>query len=301
MKRVNPHIYVELGLELGQALALDKNTGISFAFFELLNLGASLDILLESSALISKSIVGPMRDLNKTIKRIYDADDETNGTPNDLSLFQGSLHRDIKNLQTALKQGLPLLNLYSASPQGTQDIGLLIDGAAQSTFGDYFSEIDPQVIRDFDEAGKCLAFALYTATGYHAARACEGMLRTYAEEFLSVTDIEKLETMGAIIHKLRKVKGDAEPDRRIVDRADRVREYDRNVLMHPGQFLSDFDARSTFAIAGELVNMIAARKHQLAIARALSTRPKSSDAIPPALEGNATGRSNRHNPDTAKD
>lgn len=285
MERVNPHIYIVLGRGLEQALALSENTGISLAFFELASLDTTLDILLESSALISKSIVGPMRDLSKTVKIINEAEDEINGKPNDLSRYQFNLHRDIKNLRTALIQGLPLLNLYSASPQGTQDIGLLIDGAAQSTFGDYFSEIDPQVIRDFDEAGKCLAFALYTATGYHAARACEGMLRTYAEEFLSVIEIAKLETMGATIHKLRAVKGDAEPDRRIVDRADRVREYDRNVLMHPGQFLSDFDARSTFAIAGELVNMIAARKHQLAIARALSARSNSSDATPPALEG----------------
>lgn len=107
------------------------------------------------------------------------------------------------------------------------------------------------------------------------------MLRSYAEEFLSIKKIEKLETMGAIIHKLKDVKGDDPPDVRIIDRADRVREYDRNSIMHPGQFLSDFDARTVFAIAGELVNMIAVRKHQLGIIRALGAPPDSTNAIPP--------------------
>lgn len=284
MKKIDPYYYIELGQNIKSVAALSDSTRNFDAFMALLRLNKSLEVLANNKLLFTKSIETPIEKVLESISgtlvylnKLLENSDQDDRPP---ATFQ-ALQVRLKDLQTALIQGLPLLNLYSASPQGTHNLDLLIDSAAQSTFGDYIPAIAPQVVQDFDESGKCLAFALYTAAGYHAARACEGMLRSYAEEFLNAKKIEKLETMGAIIHKLKEVKGDAQPDVRIIDRADRVREYDRNVLMHPGQFLSDFDARSAFAIAGELVNMIAARKHQLGIIKALAAPPVSTSAIPP--------------------
>lgn len=181
----------------------------------LLRLQKSLDALIDNKLLYTKSIEKPTETV---LEGISSAITELNTHIGDSGqidplhpLTFHSLQVHLKSLQTALVQGLPLLNLYSASPQGALNLDLLISGAARSTFEEFLSEIDPQVINDFDESGKCLAFALYTAAGYHAARACEGALRMYAEEFIAPEEIDKLKTMGAVIKKLKDVKGDAPP------------------------------------------------------------------------------------------
>jgi hypothetical protein len=180
----------------------------------------------------------------------FDGDEGSKKWSDSILKDHGILKFRIDKFRTALEKGLPLANLYSASPQGALDIDLLISGAA-ATFGHHFDNLPNAITNDYDEAGRSLAFALYTATGFHSARACEAALRLYAKKFMFQPDIDKIKTMGAMIQKLRDVKGNELPDVQIIDRADRIRDLDRNTVMHPGRFLGDFDARSIFAIAGE--------------------------------------------------
>jgi len=107
---------------------------------------------------------------------------------------------------------------------------------------------------DIQQAGKCLAFEMCTATGFHALRALESVMC----EYLRLRDITPTKRdMGEYV---RLLVGDG-ADQGVIAIIDQLRKLYRNPLMHPEDNLETTDEAigvfqlSTTAIGGLIRDM----------------------------------------------
>jgi hypothetical protein len=128
---------------------------------------------------------------------------------------------------------------------------LLTSKAEVNILEDALGVIEDQAKKDFREAGRCLAFEVPTAAGFHAMRATENVLRQYYSLLLGkpVTRID----WGTCTQELKKAKA----NQKVVQVLDQIRDLHRNPLMHPQEFLSMKDAISLFDIAKSAIGALA--------------------------------------------
>ncbi len=103
---------------------------------------------------------------------------------------------------------------------------------------------------EFEQAGKALAFELWTACGFHSLRALELMMDHYLRDF----DIEcKFSTWHNYIKSMTKLAEDTDrhekPSKKVIAMLDRMREIDRNPLMHPQDTLDCTQAETLFSLS----------------------------------------------------
>lgn len=105
---------------------------------------------------------------------------------------------------------------------------------------------------DLREAGKCLAFEMPTACGFHAARSVEAILQRYYEVFIG--PLPERGQMGPLLAKLEKQEAEASglprPDPRTLRTLREIKDLDRNPLAHPDATLDMLDAKALFELAG---------------------------------------------------
>jgi hypothetical protein len=110
-------------------------------------------------------------------------------------------------------------------------------------------EMVPQeALLEFDDAGRCLAFDLPTACGFHALRGLEIVIDCYLKAFDVST--EKIKTWNDYIVAAKKLTDDKtaikRPSSKVAAMLDRMRELDRNPLMHPRDTLDAVSANMLF-------------------------------------------------------
>jgi hypothetical protein len=110
-------------------------------------------------------------------------------------------------------------------------------------------------------SGACLAFDLFTACGFHAYRALDGMLRTYFIHFSSGAAPPKSRDWGSFIAELRKFlvkpSGGRIPNSRTVELIDKIRSTDRNPLIHPEENLDKEEAMASFDLCKNVITYMA--------------------------------------------
>jgi hypothetical protein len=104
--------------------------------------------------------------------------------------------------------------------------------------------VPPEALKEFDNAGRCLAFDLPTACGFHALRALELVMDSYLTTFDVRT--EAMKSWNDYIQAAKKLAEDKtaikRPSPKVTAMLDRMRELDRNPLMHPRDTLDETSA-----------------------------------------------------------
>ena len=121
--------------------------------------------------------------------------------------------------------------------------------------------IPPDALIEFNEAGKCLAFGLHTASGFHSLRAMEIVMLDY----YSVVSgkYRAFKSWGECIKALKEltVRGEIDknpfPTPKVVAMLDRVRDLDRNPLMHPQDILTAVTAENLFSVSAATITELA--------------------------------------------
>lgn len=156
-----------------------------------------------------------------------------------LETFKHNLAAELKGCAT-----------YFVPKRGIYDTAELIDRAELHMPQELHSTIPPLALSEFQEAGRCLAFNLPSASGFHVARAVEAMLIGYAALFGVELDPEK-DGMGAYVNALEEAKKseqELKPDPKTLRTVKDIKDFDRNPLMHPRAVLSDVQALSLFSL-----------------------------------------------------
>lgn len=104
---------------------------------------------------------------------------------------------------------------------------------------------------DFSEAGRCIAFALPTATVFHLMRGTEGVLRWY---YCSIVKRNRVKTLlwNAMVTHLRKRR--AAPPEALLDNLDSIRRNFRNPTQHPDARYDLDGAQDLLGVAVDAVN-----------------------------------------------
>jgi hypothetical protein len=165
----------------------------------------------------------------------------------------GSIVAALGRFEHTLSAELRQAATYYIPRIGIYDTPKLIDCAEQHIDEPLRALMNPMAVKDFHDAGRCLAFNLPTASGFHAARAVEGVLADYYRAYAgSTASGPGSGTMGDYLKSLEKMvskKGTVGPAEKTLRTLREVSKLDRNPLMHPRESLDEQEAGIFFNLA----------------------------------------------------
>ena len=155
--------------------------------------------------------------------------------------FEHSLQIELRDADT-----------YYVPPIGIFSTSALLSKAVEM-FGDDAALLPAETANEFNEAGKCLAFALYTAAGFHLLRAVESAVRVYYDVLSNNAPPPPRASMGKYLDELLKLPG-VDTDLEAVLR--QIKKLHRDPVMHPEVVLKQKDTTSLIGIAHSAISKI---------------------------------------------
>jgi hypothetical protein len=180
MRRLNDYMFYELGTKLEPISFLRSETKYGSVWFQLDDARDALQSFLKNlpleicrtSALKLIAAITEVvpEDFSEASKKSSDA----------VISYHDFYIRSAKDeFQTVLSAELSSLDTYYLTQQGIYKTSDLVD-KAEMAFGDGTRKvIGDDAKKDFRQGGRCLAFELPTASGFHTIRAVEAVLRKY--------------------------------------------------------------------------------------------------------------------------
>jgi len=153
----------------------------------------------------------------------------------------------LKSFETVFQEEMREAATYRVPSRGIFDTAKLVD-AADCAFPPELLPVIPQKTRDdWKAAGRCLAFNLLSASGFHVARAVEAMVEAYYT--LSTGKQKTLNGWNDYIKALESpgINGALIPSEKVISELKQMKDDYRNPLVHPRVVLSEPDARMLFA------------------------------------------------------
>lgn len=133
---------------------------------------------------------------------------------------------------------------YLVTARRGYDIATLIE-AAELIFPDDLVKKVPEVLFDLQEAGKCIAFNLGTAAGFHLLRALETVIRKYWDAVMEGAPLPDNRNLGNYLREMEKGK---KKDPKVLGSLRQIKDHHRNELMHPEEKLDLDEALSLLGI-----------------------------------------------------
>ena len=139
-----------------------------------------------------------------------------------------------------------LKDVFVVSKKGIYSTTELIE-RAEDLFPEPFQKRVPDFIKDIHEAGRCIAFELPTAAGFHIFRAVEAVAKQYVLKVrgTSITDKEKRFGLGGYV----KILIDQKVDERVTNAVAQLTKLHRNPAIHPEDHLSLNEAMGILGLA----------------------------------------------------
>jgi len=123
----------------------------------------------------------------------------------------------------------------------------------EDLFGEnVFSGLPDICQKDFDEAGKCIAFERHTAAAFHLLRATEGMLRVYYEHKVKRNRVKQLLWYNITQH----LKGKRGVPDSLIAVLDSLREEFRNPTAHPEKIYNSDEVQTLFTHCIDVVSRL---------------------------------------------
>jgi hypothetical protein len=143
----------------------------------------------------------------------------------------------LRTFETVMGAQLQSLSMYFVSRKLGYDTPVLIEEAERLLPEEIWKDV-PDAIYDVQQAGKCIAFDIPTAAGFHIIRATEAVIRRYYAAAVGSVPKIKNRNWGAYTKRL----GEAGADPRVTQFLDHIRVTYRNPISHPDAALTPVDA-----------------------------------------------------------
>lgn len=144
-----------------------------------------------------------------------------------------NLNQKLISFKTVLEAEFQTAATYLVTPRRGYDITTLIE-SAEVIFPDELLRKVPDTQFDLREAGKCIAFDLGTAAGFHLLRVLETVMRAYWSVVMEGAPLPDNRNLGNYIKEMEKAqKGDA----KVLVSLRQIKDHHRNELMHPEERL----------------------------------------------------------------
>jgi len=167
-------------------------------------------------------------------------------TDNDLP----GLQHNLRCFSVILTEDIDRTYSYTLTSKGNLSIDNLVSGASNGYPERVRQHLDAFMIREIDEAGKCLACALCTACGFHILRAVEIGIKAYVHAATGSLPAVKQRNWGEY---MRVLGGVASND--FIDLL-KLLKAKRNPLMHPQDTLDQDDAIDLLCICQSVIGSL---------------------------------------------
>jgi hypothetical protein len=266
LKRVNLLEYFELAELLAQAkraTSLDSSKGGSL-YGALWNLPAKLRDFLQQDNGFSTS-KHAASDLANTIENWISTNIWPDGKfsaehfEKDFSNWEyGGIPKKIESFRSVFEAESHDVDVYSVGQIAIYKTQALVANGSHVIASEYREEMSAEALKEFDDAGRCLAFDLPTACGFHALRGTELVMDEYLRSFGVTKKMKSWNDYILAFQKLREsTDANQKPSEKVSAMLDRMRSLDRNPLMHPREMLDGVGANHVFSLAAiTVVEMI---------------------------------------------
>ncbi len=233
MKRINLNVIYELGGAISPLTRYNSSTQLSTEVWNLFVVHGALNNIKNSELELRLS--------RNAVDMLYTTIQEKImpflGKPESIeSYLHWTIQTQANTLQTVLKEEIASLHTYFVSSKTDFNTRSLVE-SADDGFTDFIRSILNYDIKlEWNQAGKCLAFELSTASGFHCLRAVELSILLYYENItgkkMPVPDNKR--NWGEYIKQLK----DAGASEKITSILSQIKDLHRNPLMHPEDTLS---------------------------------------------------------------
>jgi hypothetical protein len=265
VERINQYATYDLGKLFSRFVRTQQDVSSASAFYDVMQARGTLHRLLMEGVPMQLGLSrGPAQELLRSLDAIFDAHfseikdnkqtirfPDTNDPPIPSWRWDSAAYA-LERFETVLQEELREATTYFVPQRGIYSTAALVDGADR-TFPEEISAFIPQkALSEWRSAGRCLAFNLLSASGFHVARAVESGLESYYQ-FYCKKPGKTLRSWHDYIEALTKVSNDPKPDPKTLAELKQMKEDYRNPIVHPRVVLSEADARMLFNNGESLV------------------------------------------------
>lgn len=179
-------------------------------------------------------MIEPAQELIEILSKIWDKPHDE-GNEKLGWLVAHDLSQALQKFDYVFKAELRHGNLLLPASKGAFDLRKLIE-SGESLFPEGFGNLFPDAISDAQAGARCLAFDLYTASGFHFHRVNERVVLAYLHKLTNGAATPD-RSMGAYIKALT----DAKAPKKITSCLRDLKDMHRNPLMHPDQSIDEAD------------------------------------------------------------
>jgi hypothetical protein len=267
LERINPFSFYEFGKELHLLAQLSEFTTLK-VFWPLWQAKGAMEKLIRGDPIPIGISMAKAKSLHERIARLMAERFETKNANGEATLrFPEAadepitpwsiewIKTGITEFEAIFAEEMRETATYFVPRRGIYHTPALVDEADQTFPKDLQSFIPQKAKDDWKSAGRCLAFSLLSASGFHVARAVEACLESYYGHF-SGKPGETLHGWYDYIKALREIaakKPTPCPTEKTLVELDQMREDYRNPIVHPRVVLSEGDARMLFANGESLI------------------------------------------------
>ena len=282
MKRVDLLHYFQLAQALANAKRMlsATSTKVGNIYFGALPLVEPLKNFIASNDGFSatKHVAASLLTAIESFERIHLNDAEGNlnyeKLDSDLASWQWStLQTEVDGFHAVFTAECQNLEMYSVGQIGIYNMNSLVSKGSERFPAEYRAFIPSEAMVEFDHAGRCLAFNLPTACGFHSIRGLELCILAYLAKRTS--NVEKLKSWNDYFNLIEKLTNDLsglhKPSAKIGPMIQRMKDLERNPLMHPRDTLDIAGADQLFNLAS--ITAIELAKDDLALHAALMAEP----------------------------
>lgn len=274
MQKINQFLIFEFGAKVRAVMSLPDKCTLTQLSAVLFPLNGTISELVNGRPIRLDYSMKNIFELHNSIAMIikHDFSDKDGNFDFDKDWSQqaspwliSSVKETLAKLEHTLAAEFDKTATYLVAKTTSFDTETLIERATETFTEEVRSQLSETARLDFTEAGKCLGFGLYTAAGFHIARATEAVMNTYCDTFgVKVTNKE---TWGVLLKGLSECTAEAKPDKNTIKLLEQIKNVDRNDLMHPRKTLDLTEATRLFHLATSAI-----------IAMAMEIRAKSGEA-----------------------
>jgi hypothetical protein len=267
MELIDLTFFVDLGAALEEASTIDSKGGLFDAYFKLFGLSRHLEILSSGGkarlSATSHDLVKLQNAINNFERKHFRDQEGKWRSPDDSERSEyelTSLIGMIGRFRTVLIADLRIAAAFSVMRAGIFDVNLLVNNAHHALSEKSRLELCADTLQEIDDSGKCLAFNLPTASGFHAMRAVESVIKSYLAKFFLDTDIRKMNNWGHYLSALEKrLSGDDDPkpSQEAIALIRQIKDIYRNPVIHSERTLTSDEATTLFHSTLAALNRIA--------------------------------------------
>ncbi len=265
VQRINPFSFYELSKALKQLAVHREITDPQHVMWELVTARSALVRLKGGDPIQLEVSRAPMEEVEKFVAQIQNEHlfepDQKGGhrfreNPVPIPEWKWNWYRDLlQKFETVLTEEMREASTYYVPRRGIFSTAALVD-RADDTFPEAVRGAIPEKTKtDWRAAGRCLAFNLLSASGFHVARAVEGTIEAYYQFFASKPGVTQhgWYDYAKELQAIRDSGTTPAPSEKTLAEILQMKDDYRNPLMHPRVVLTESDSRMLFANGESLI------------------------------------------------